>query len=71
MEYSIIVHSAEEGGYWTEVPALPGCYSQGENLPEALSNVTEAIRLYVEVLQEEGKSVPRDDQVVYKVTVAA
>lgn len=29
-KYKVILHSAEEGGYWVEVPALPGCYSQGE-----------------------------------------
>lgn len=32
MEYTIILHSAEEGGYWAEVPALEGCFSQGETL---------------------------------------
>lgn len=71
MEYSVIVHKAEEGGYWVEVPALPGCYSQGETLEETLSNAKEAIELYLEVLREESQAVPRDEEVVFKVNVAA
>ena len=71
MEYSVIIHKAEEGGYWVEVPALSGCYSQGETLEETLANAKEAIELYLEVLKEEGQSVPRDEEVVFRVTVAA
>ena len=69
MEYSVVVHDAEEGGYWVEVPALPGCYSQGESVEEALENVREAIELYLEALREEGAQIPRDDEIVFKVTV--
>lgn len=43
MNVRIIVHEAEEGGYWAEVPAIPGCASQGETLEELLANVREAI----------------------------
>ena len=71
MEYSVIIHKAEEGGYWVEVPALSGCYSQGETLEETLANAKDAIELYLEVLKEEGQSVPRDEEVVFRVTVAA
>ena len=45
MKIKIIVHEAEEGGYWAEVPALPGCVSQGETMEELLSNIHEAIEL--------------------------
>jgi predicted RNase H-like HicB family nuclease len=38
-----IVHEAEEGGYWAEVPALPGCMTQAESLPELEINLQEAI----------------------------
>ncbi|MBI4571452.1 MAG: type II toxin-antitoxin system HicB family antitoxin [Chloroflexi bacterium] len=69
MEYSVIVHPAEEGGYWVEVPALPGCYSQGESVDEALSNVAEAIALYLETLRDEGQTIPRDEETVFKVAV--
>jgi predicted RNase H-like HicB family nuclease len=71
VEYSVVLHEAEEGGYWVEVPALPGCYSQGESREEALANVREAIELYVETLQERGDDVPKDEDVVFTVTVAA
>jgi predicted RNase H-like HicB family nuclease len=71
MEYSVVVHQADEGGFWVEVPALPGCYSQGETREEVLDNVREAIELYLEGLQEAGSPIPRNDEVVYVVTVAA
>ncbi len=70
MEYSVVVHQAEEGGFWVEVPALPGCYSQGETVDEALRNVREAIALYLDVLRDEGRDAPKDADVVYQVTVA-
>ena len=71
MEYSVVVHEAEEGGYWVEVPALPGCYSQGESVEETLANAREAIELFLEALQEDGAPIPRDQDVVFKVEVAA
>lgn len=43
MKIKIIVHQAEEGGYWAEVPAIPGCVSQGETLEELDDNIREAI----------------------------
>ncbi len=55
MQYSVVVHEAEEDGFWVEVPALPGCYSQGESVEETLGNVREAIGLYLEVLRDEGR----------------
>ncbi|MSQ41326.1 MAG: type II toxin-antitoxin system HicB family antitoxin [Dehalococcoidia bacterium] len=71
MEYSVVIHQAEEGGYWVEVPALPGCYSQGETLEETMGNVREAIPLYLEMFQEEGTPPPQDTDVVYRVEVSA
>ena len=61
MEYTVIIHIAEEGGYWAEVPALPGCFSQGETFEETMKNIKEAIDLHVEVLQEEGQKIPVDE----------
>jgi predicted RNase H-like HicB family nuclease len=43
MKLKIIVHEAEEGGYWAEVPALPGCATQGDSYEELMRNVREAI----------------------------
>ena len=71
MQYSVVVHEAEEGGFWVDVPALPGCYSQGESVQETLGNVKEAIGLYLEVLKDEGRDAPKDDEVVFQVSVEA
>jgi predicted RNase H-like HicB family nuclease len=43
MKIKVIIHKAEEGGYWGEVPAIPGCASQGETYEELLVNLHEAI----------------------------
>jgi predicted RNase H-like HicB family nuclease len=48
MQVKIVVHEAEEGGFWAEVPALPGCVSQGETMDELLPNVREAIQAWLE-----------------------
>ena len=48
-----IIHDAEEGGYWAEVPALPGCVSEGDNLEELKSNLKEAITGWLEVYNKE------------------
>lgn len=47
MNIKIVVHTAEEGGYWAEVPALPGCVSQGETMDELMANIREAIVAWV------------------------
>jgi predicted RNase H-like HicB family nuclease len=43
MRLKIVVHEAEEGGYWAEVPAIPGCATQGETFEELLTNLYEAV----------------------------
>ena len=43
-----VVHKAEEGGFWAEVPALPGCVTQGETEEEIQANLREAIALWLE-----------------------
>jgi predicted RNase H-like HicB family nuclease len=59
MKLKVIVHDAEEGGYWAEVPAIPGCATQGDNFEELLSNIYEAVEacLSVDVVepQKTGK----------------
>ncbi len=49
MKLKIIVHEAEEGGYWAEVPSIPGCATQGENFEELLQNLYEAVEGCLEV----------------------
>jgi predicted RNase H-like HicB family nuclease len=43
MKLKVIVHEAEEGGYWAEVPSLPGCVTQGESFEELLTHLYEAV----------------------------
>jgi predicted RNase H-like HicB family nuclease len=43
MKLKVVVHEAEEGGFWAEVPAVPGCATQGENFEELLQNLYEAV----------------------------
>lgn len=43
MKLKIVIHTAEEGGYWAEVPAIVGCATQGETFEELLENIYEAI----------------------------
>ncbi|MCE9592257.1 MAG: type II toxin-antitoxin system HicB family antitoxin [Planctomycetes bacterium] len=43
MKLKVVVHEAEEGGYWAEVPAIPGCATQGETFEELLKNIYEAV----------------------------
>jgi predicted RNase H-like HicB family nuclease len=43
MKIKVIVHEAEEGGYWAEVPAVPGCATEGDTFEELLQNLYEAI----------------------------
>lgn len=43
MKLKVIVHEAEEGGYWAEVPAIPGCATQGETFDELFANLYEAV----------------------------
>jgi len=43
MKIKVVVHEAEEGVFWAEVPAIPGCATEGETMTELLANLQEAI----------------------------
>mgnify|MGYP002760685030 CR=1 FL=1 len=43
MRLKVVIHEAEEGGFWAEVPAIPGCGTQGDNFEELLQNLYEAV----------------------------
>lgn len=43
MKIKVIIHNAEEGGYWAEVPAIPGCMTQGDTWEELIQNIYEAV----------------------------
>jgi predicted RNase H-like HicB family nuclease len=56
----VIIYPGEDGYWVAECPSLPPCISQGRTKEEALANIREAIQLYIEVLQQEGRSIPED-----------
>ena len=60
MKLKVVVHEAEEGGFWAEIPAIPGCATQGETFEELLQNVYEAVEACLSVDVEE--QVPTDDK---------
>ena len=53
MKIQVVVHEAEEGGYWAEVPSIPGCATQGDSFEELLHNLYEAVEgcLSVEIAE--------------------
>ena len=63
-KYAVVIHEDPEGGFWAEVPALPGCYSQGETLDELKKNIREAIAGVVEVLREQGREPDSNIQIL-------
>jgi antitoxin HicB len=60
--YTVVLRREEDGRYSVSVPALPGCHTWGETLPQALHMVEEAIEGYLEVLEEDGDPWPADVQ---------
>ncbi len=56
----VIIYPGEDGYWVAECPSLPGCISQGESKESAITNIKEAIELYIEVLEEDGLPVPHD-----------
>ncbi|MDH2350603.1 type II toxin-antitoxin system HicB family antitoxin [Bradyrhizobium sp. SSUT112] len=61
MKIKIVVHEAEEGGFWAEVPAIPGCATEGDTMDELMANLRDAIEgcLSVEVAPPEPGGVGR------------
>ncbi|KPV46840.1 MULTISPECIES: type II toxin-antitoxin system HicB family antitoxin [Acidiplasma] len=61
MEYTVIITRDEDGYYVVNVPALPGCFTQGKTKKEALENIKEAIIAYIESLKKHNEKIPRDN----------
>lgn len=61
MKVKVIVHDAEEGGFWAEVPAIPGCATQGDTMEELIANLHEAIEgcLSVDLVEPKAGDNPR------------
>jgi predicted RNase H-like HicB family nuclease len=60
MKLKVMIHSAEEGGYWAEVPAIPGCATQGETFEELLQNLYEAVEGCLSVDIDEKVKLAKD-----------
>lgn len=56
--YNVVLELDPDGGYVAVVPALPGCYSQGDTVEQALANARDAIALTIEDMQANGEQVP-------------
>jgi predicted RNase H-like HicB family nuclease len=55
---AMVVHRAEEGGYWASFPELPGCFTQGATLPELRQHAAEAVAGHLETLRQQGLPLP-------------
>jgi predicted RNase H-like HicB family nuclease len=64
MKLKVVVHEAEEGGYWAEVPAIPGCATQGETFEELLQNLYGAVEACLSVDVEPATGGNGKDRVV-------
>jgi predicted RNase H-like HicB family nuclease len=64
MEYVLVIHQAEEGGYWTEVPALDGCFIQGETIEHLLEDAPLAIASHLDALQAKGQGQPESNSIL-------
>ena len=60
MKIKVVIHEAEEGGYWAEVPAIPGCATQGDTFEELLNNLYEAVEGCLSVDIEKPKSTEKE-----------
>jgi len=63
MKLKTIIHEAQEGGYWAEIPAIPGCATQGDTFEELLKNIYEAVEGCLSVDVEEYK-IEKDDRLM-------
>ena len=66
MKIKVIIHEAEEGGYWAEVPALPGCVTEGDTWEELIDNIKEAVEGCLEVIAERNTE---NQAILFEVTI--
>jgi predicted RNase H-like HicB family nuclease len=63
MKVRVVIHQAEEGGYWAEVPALPGCFTQGETLQQVRERIREAIACHLDSVKPRAGRRARVEEV--------
>ncbi|MBN8730355.1 MAG: type II toxin-antitoxin system HicB family antitoxin [Acidobacteria bacterium] len=62
MKYTVMLERESDGGFVATVPMLPGCVSQGDSREEALTNIREAMDLFIEDMLANGEPLPVEDQ---------
>jgi len=70
-QYTVIIEREADGGYHAFCPALPGCHSQGDSYEETVSNITEAVALFIESLKQRSEPIPSEDIIIKPIHVAA
>lgn len=67
MKIRAVIHAAEEGGYWAEVPALPGCITEGDTFEEVRANLKDAIEGWLAVANE--RQVAQENAQIVEIAV--
>jgi predicted RNase H-like HicB family nuclease len=67
MNIKAVIHPAAEGGYWAEVPALPGCISEGDTIDEVIANIKDAIEGWLDVANE--RQMPQSPDQIVEISV--
>ena len=68
--YTIILEKEEDGGYHAFCPSLPGCHTQGDTYDETMSNIKDAVKLYIESLKAHKEPIPAEDITIKPLKVA-
>ena len=71
MRFTVVLEKDEDGVYVATVPALPGCISDGQTVEEAMSNIKEAIRGFIEDMKADGETIPHDIDIIGNVELNA
>lgn len=71
MRFTVVLEKDEDGVYVATVPALPGCISDGNSVEEAMSNIKEAIRGFIEDMKADGETIPHDIDIIGNVELNA
>ena len=71
MRFTVVMAKDEDGIYVVTVPALPGCISDGRTVEEAMSNIKEAIRGFIEDMKADGETIPHDIDLIGNVELNA
>ena len=71
MRFTVVMEKDEDGIYVVTVPALPGCISDGRTVEEAMSNIREAIRGFIDDMNADGEAIPHDIDIIGNIELNA